>query len=377
MLYLEEVEREKARKMKGKEGVCPDSRSLDHLCNRYCGGSHTTTTPHQRVTRMGHFLTQWGPEAIQLTEGTIRGTDGQMYRTRTLPEEVKDKIPSKTLSSSDVELLQKELSQTSGSLSKRRSSTLRKKSASPAPESPAKKMASLTTTEPLEAQGSLKDIQLASGEEKPLSRRQSSTLGKKSPQSPQSPTSESPAKKIASLTTKESVEKQGSLEDIHQGPDEKKASSLKSSSGITKRKNISNVKLVASETEEHRIRSSASIKGIGSAQRIKSGSLLSSGSARRIKSASKVRSGSVLKERSLSKVRSSSARAGSPEQEEPSEQEPPSEVINEEVLSDQSPEEFPSEAQESTEYPEDIPEEEEHSEEPPATVPDEEQPTEE
>ena len=35
-----------------------------HLCNRYCGGSHTITTPHQRVTRIGHFMQQWGPEAF-------------------------------------------------------------------------------------------------------------------------------------------------------------------------------------------------------------------------------------------------------------------------------------------------------------------------
>lgn len=57
----------------------------DHLCNRYCGGSHTVTTPQQRVMRMGHFLTQWGPEAIQLTEGVIRGNDGQLYRSRPMP----------------------------------------------------------------------------------------------------------------------------------------------------------------------------------------------------------------------------------------------------------------------------------------------------
>lgn len=54
----------------------------DHLCNRYCGGSHTITTPQQRVMRTGHFLTQWGPEAMQLTDGLIRGKDGQMYRSR-------------------------------------------------------------------------------------------------------------------------------------------------------------------------------------------------------------------------------------------------------------------------------------------------------
>lgn len=57
----------------------------DHLCNRYCGGSHTITTPQQRVMRMGHFLAQWGPESIQLTDGMIQGTDGKMYRSRPLP----------------------------------------------------------------------------------------------------------------------------------------------------------------------------------------------------------------------------------------------------------------------------------------------------
>lgn len=41
-----------------------NSKQLDtnHLCNRYCGGSHTTTTPQQRVARVGHFLLQWNAE---------------------------------------------------------------------------------------------------------------------------------------------------------------------------------------------------------------------------------------------------------------------------------------------------------------------------
>lgn len=56
----------------------------DHLCNRYCGGSHTVITPQQRILRTGHFLTQWGPEAIQLSDGLIRGKDGQMYRGQPL-----------------------------------------------------------------------------------------------------------------------------------------------------------------------------------------------------------------------------------------------------------------------------------------------------
>lgn len=61
----------------------------DHICNRYCGGSHTVTTPQQRVTRLGHFLTQWGPETIKCSEAIVKGTDGQFYKAD-LPEEKKD-----------------------------------------------------------------------------------------------------------------------------------------------------------------------------------------------------------------------------------------------------------------------------------------------
>lgn len=36
--------------------------------------------------RTGHFLAQWGPETIQLTDGLIKGKDGQMYRSRLIPD---------------------------------------------------------------------------------------------------------------------------------------------------------------------------------------------------------------------------------------------------------------------------------------------------
>ncbi|XP_034940713.1 uncharacterized protein [Chelonus insularis] len=62
-----------------------EKSSRDHFSNRYCGGSHTITTPQQRVMRMGHFLTDWGPEIIQLNKGTVRGADGQLYHCRPMP----------------------------------------------------------------------------------------------------------------------------------------------------------------------------------------------------------------------------------------------------------------------------------------------------
>lgn len=51
-----------------------------HICNRYCGGSHTRTTPQQRVMRAGNFLQQWGPEVVPVAESEIKGTDGQYYK---------------------------------------------------------------------------------------------------------------------------------------------------------------------------------------------------------------------------------------------------------------------------------------------------------
>lgn len=53
-------------------------RDKDHLCNRYCGGSHTVTTPEQRVMRVGHFMEQWGPEISPVNEVLIKGTDGHV-----------------------------------------------------------------------------------------------------------------------------------------------------------------------------------------------------------------------------------------------------------------------------------------------------------
>ncbi|KAG6453336.1 hypothetical protein O3G_MSEX008088 [Manduca sexta] len=51
-----------------------------HLCNRYCGGSHTVTTPAQRVARLGHFIKQWGPDVLPLSSGLATGDDGRMYK---------------------------------------------------------------------------------------------------------------------------------------------------------------------------------------------------------------------------------------------------------------------------------------------------------
>ncbi|XP_024941332.1 uncharacterized protein LOC107268250 isoform X2 [Cephus cinctus] len=82
MVQLEAALQEEARKAKATKEEILVKTPRDHLCNRYCGGSHTVTTPQQRVMRVGHFLTQWGPEAIQLTEGLVKGTDGQLYKGR-------------------------------------------------------------------------------------------------------------------------------------------------------------------------------------------------------------------------------------------------------------------------------------------------------
>ncbi|XP_071568282.1 uncharacterized protein [Temnothorax nylanderi] len=84
MIQFVAVMQEETKKMKTKEEMLART-PRDHLCNRYCGGSHTITTPQQRVMRTGHFLTQWGPEAIQLTDGVVRGKDGLMYRSRRMP----------------------------------------------------------------------------------------------------------------------------------------------------------------------------------------------------------------------------------------------------------------------------------------------------
>ncbi|XP_020295733.1 golgin IMH1-like isoform X2 [Pseudomyrmex gracilis] len=81
MIQFEAAVQEEVRRIKAKEELLKTPRE-GHLVNRYCGGSHTTTTPQQRVTRTGHFLTQWGPKVIQMTEGMIMGRDGVMYHSR-------------------------------------------------------------------------------------------------------------------------------------------------------------------------------------------------------------------------------------------------------------------------------------------------------
>ncbi|RZC33511.1 intracellular protein transport protein USO1-like [Asbolus verrucosus] len=68
-------------------------KDKDHLCNRYCGGSHTVTTPQQRVTRLGHFLEQWGPEIAPLNDEYVRGKDNHMYKAR--DENIYQKMLSK------------------------------------------------------------------------------------------------------------------------------------------------------------------------------------------------------------------------------------------------------------------------------------------
>ncbi|CAH0722759.1 unnamed protein product, partial [Brenthis ino] len=51
-----------------------------HICNRYCGGSHTVTTAAQRVARLGHFIKQWGPDVVPLSSGLAAGEDGRLYK---------------------------------------------------------------------------------------------------------------------------------------------------------------------------------------------------------------------------------------------------------------------------------------------------------
>ncbi|XP_078052117.1 uncharacterized protein LOC144478238 [Augochlora pura] len=88
MIQYEAALQEETKKQKSARSEKLVKTPRDHLCNRYCGGSHTVTTPQQRVMRMGHFISQWGPEVVQLTEGMVKGTDGKMYRGRPLPAKI-------------------------------------------------------------------------------------------------------------------------------------------------------------------------------------------------------------------------------------------------------------------------------------------------
>ncbi|XP_047539526.1 autophagy-related protein 23-like [Vanessa atalanta] len=60
------------------------SETGKHICNRYCGGSHTVTTAMQRVARLGHFMKQWGPDVVPLSSGLAAGDDGRMYKVSTV-----------------------------------------------------------------------------------------------------------------------------------------------------------------------------------------------------------------------------------------------------------------------------------------------------
>ncbi|CAG9854042.1 unnamed protein product [Phyllotreta striolata] len=85
------------------------AKSPDHLCTRYCGGSHTVTTPHQRVTRLGHFLEQWGPEIGPVNETQIRGTDGKVYKGRSDREAKKPSVDSLDESFNDAKILERRM----------------------------------------------------------------------------------------------------------------------------------------------------------------------------------------------------------------------------------------------------------------------------
>lgn len=70
------------------------SETDKHLCNRYCGGSHTVTTASQRVVRLGHFIKQWGPAVLPLSSGLATGDDGRMYKVTTdVPPEPVPEVP--------------------------------------------------------------------------------------------------------------------------------------------------------------------------------------------------------------------------------------------------------------------------------------------
>ncbi|XP_044748636.1 uncharacterized protein LOC123309538 [Coccinella septempunctata] len=54
------------------------------VVNRYCGGSHTITTPQQRVTRLGNFAEQWGPKSLQVERETFQCQSSRSERKNSL-----------------------------------------------------------------------------------------------------------------------------------------------------------------------------------------------------------------------------------------------------------------------------------------------------
>jgi len=61
LLHFEDVVYKSSEPKKLRKLVQNESRSGERLVNRYVGGSHTTTTPQQRLTRTGNFYQTWGP----------------------------------------------------------------------------------------------------------------------------------------------------------------------------------------------------------------------------------------------------------------------------------------------------------------------------
>uniref|UniRef100_A0A1B6C0B6 DUF4795 domain-containing protein n=2 Tax=Clastoptera arizonana TaxID=38151 RepID=A0A1B6C0B6_9HEMI len=66
MLHFEEMMQHADPQYKKLKPTYPivEVDSALHICNRYCGGSHTVTTPLQRVTRTGHYFDMFPPKNI-------------------------------------------------------------------------------------------------------------------------------------------------------------------------------------------------------------------------------------------------------------------------------------------------------------------------
>ncbi|XP_026481574.1 uncharacterized protein LOC113388408 [Ctenocephalides felis] len=159
MYHFESAIKEDRRLKKAYDRSKDDELAkMNHLCNRYCGGSHTVTTPQQRVTRMGHFLNQWGPEAIQLTEGTIRGSDGKFYKSRKeVPPQAPPEPPKPTRHSVDVDVNKKP-----GGSPRASQGSLTKKSGNVSPKSASK--TKLESDKKRSSTGSAKKVSPASSQ---------------------------------------------------------------------------------------------------------------------------------------------------------------------------------------------------------------------
>ncbi|XP_066591886.1 glutamine-rich protein 2-like [Prorops nasuta] len=86
MVHFESVMREEDKRIRLAKDNDFNKHAGDVFCNRYCGGSHTVTTPQQRAAKMNRNFTEWGPQVIQLTAEHIEGKDGRLYRSRSIPK---------------------------------------------------------------------------------------------------------------------------------------------------------------------------------------------------------------------------------------------------------------------------------------------------